>query len=158
MYLLLDLNNNDHIPKLNDIIIENKVNNKILDNCYFISFKYLKQQFIITNIIYNIPYESHVYLLDINSEKYKHIFYITNEIQNLLINVERNIIQKYYLSDTNKIIDLKLCNKLIKNTSKIIYFDKKNVINPKLYIKFIGICENNFNNTISIIYKLLINE
>lgn len=157
MYIIFDINDEKNIPNNNEIIIGEKLNNKIITNSYFVSFKYIQDYFTYNSLIYFIPYLNYTQIYDNNTKKNKNVFYISKEIQQKILNIEKNILDKYNIIYNNKSINYKLVNKLIKSDNKIILYNEQQQFynEPLLCIKIIGICEDYYNN-ISLIYKFFI--
>lgn len=157
MYIIFDINDKKNIPNSNEFIIGEKLNNKIISNSYFISFKYIQDYFTYTSLVYFIPYLNYLNIYDEKSKKNKNTFYISKEVQQKILVIEKNILEKYIQQYNNKNINYKLVNKLIKCDNKIILYNEQQYIynEPLLCIKIIGICEDYYNN-ISLIYKFFI--
>lgn len=154
MFLSFDILNTECIPKINNIVFKKKQNNKIIKNSYFIQLNYIHSLFTLSSLIYTLPYLNHVCEKDNRIQKIKHTFYISLEVQRLLIEIEKNILDKYNIVHPTKIVHYRLQNRLITNSNTVICNSSTTSYQygyPLLCIKFIGVCET--DSVVSIIYK-----
>ena len=160
MYLAFDIQHKDIIPTLNSFIFKNKKHNKIIKDSYFIGFNYIHHLFTLSKLVYKVPFLNHIQEYDTILQKTKHIFYVSLDIQRLLLYIEKTLLDKYILVHPNKTIYYKLQNKITNNKNIIVCYSNnpnnqvKNIHTTNLYIKCIGLCET--NNVVSIIYKFIV--
>jgi len=149
MLLVNDINNYNN----QNIFFCDPVNNSIMHEGKFIRILYSTSNVVLNGIYLFISFNE---IANERTNKYKYTFNTTTEnniIINNLKNIEKNILDKYQLYQTNdKIPQYKIYEQLNNGYLKL-FFDIKENTNCSFILKISGIWEN--NDTYGLTYKFI---